>query len=206
MLFSSGGPMDSERSPHRERLQYRRRDDQGVPAAVAGGLVAASVAGSLFALLRATLGVRTIPERLLEWTLLFVPPEQFEAALLRFGFEAKRYALYGALAGMMLVLAVLGAVALRRRWSAWAILALGLGLWLFTMAVVMPLTDAGFFAVNLVDGAAAAVGGVLGGRARVLGDPGRRGPDVRSASRGAAPGRSVRRRGAFQAGRPAAGG
>jgi hypothetical protein len=33
------------------------------------------------ALLRATLQVRTIPERMLEWALLFVPPDQFEAAL-----------------------------------------------------------------------------------------------------------------------------
>ena len=96
------------------------------------------------------------------------------------------------------MLAMLGAVALRRRWSAWAILTLGLGLWLFTMAVVMPLTDAGFFAVDLVDGTAAAVGGylavaltysaTLAGVARRLG-PGRAGPQRDGRSIGVAPSR-----------------
>jgi DMSO/TMAO reductase YedYZ molybdopterin-dependent catalytic subunit len=128
---------------------------------LAGGAAAASAAGLLMAMLRWTLVVRTIPERVLEWSLLFVPPDQFEAVLLRFGFEAKRYALYAAIGGMLLLLAALGAFALWRRWSARAILALGLGLWLLTMLVIMPLTDAGFFAVALIDGTSAAIGGYL---------------------------------------------
>jgi DMSO/TMAO reductase YedYZ molybdopterin-dependent catalytic subunit len=190
--------MDSERSPHRERLQDRPRDDRGLPAAAAGGLVAASIAGGLFALLRATLGVRTIPERLLEWALLFVPPEQFEAALQRFGFEAKRYGLYTAIGGMLLLLAALGTLALWRRWTPSVLLTLGVGLWLFTMLVVMPLTDAGFFAVDLIDGTPAAVGGylavalaysaTLAGVARMFG-PGRAGPRRDGRSVGVAPSR-----------------
>ena len=62
---------------------------------------------------------------------------------------------------MVLVLAAIGAFALRRRWSARAILALGLGLWLFVMVVVMPLTDGGFFATALIDGTRATIGGYL---------------------------------------------
>jgi DMSO/TMAO reductase YedYZ molybdopterin-dependent catalytic subunit len=126
-----------------------------------GGTAAAAVAVLCMAILRWTLSVRTIPERVLEWALLFVPPDQFEAALMRFGFEAKAYALYAAVGGMFLLMAALGAFALRRRWSAATILALGLGLWLFAMLVVMPLTDAGFFAVALVNGTRAAIGGYL---------------------------------------------
>ena len=128
---------------------------------LAGGAAAAIAAGVSMAILRWTLVVRTIPERLLEWSLLFVPPDQFEAALLRFGFEAKRYALYTAVGGILLLLAAVGAYALWRRWSARAILMLGIGLWLFTMLVIMPLTDAGFFAVDLIDGTSAATGGYL---------------------------------------------
>jgi DMSO/TMAO reductase YedYZ molybdopterin-dependent catalytic subunit len=128
---------------------------------LAGGAVAAAVAVVCMAILRWTLSVRTIPERVLEWSLLFVPPDQFEATLMRFGFEAKRYALYAAVGGMLLLLAAIGAFALRRRRSAATILALGLGLWLFAMLVIMPLTDAGLFAVALVDGTLAAVGGYL---------------------------------------------
>ncbi len=59
-------------------------------ASLVGGL-AASVAAALgMALLRTTLRVRTIPERILGWLLLFVPQDAFEVALQRFGFEAKR--------------------------------------------------------------------------------------------------------------------
>src|SRR5687768_15652459 len=116
---------------------------------LAGGAAAAMTAGLSMAILRWTLVVRTIPERVLEWSLLFIPPDQFEAALLRFGFEAKLYALYAAVGGLLLLLAALGAFALWRRWSARAILALGIGLWLFTMLVIMPLTDAGLFAIDL---------------------------------------------------------
>jgi DMSO/TMAO reductase YedYZ molybdopterin-dependent catalytic subunit len=130
-------------------------------ASVVGGGIAAIIAAGAMALLRATLQVRTIPERIMEWALLFVPLDVFEAGLHRFGFDAKRYALYAAIAAMLLVLTALGAVALERRWSSRAITALGTGLWLVTMVVIMPLTDAGFFASALVDGMRATIGGYL---------------------------------------------
>jgi DMSO/TMAO reductase YedYZ molybdopterin-dependent catalytic subunit len=150
-----------------KELSSRNRDvsDRTMPShlvvALAGGAAAALAAGLAMAILRWTLVVRTIPERVLEWSLLFIPPDQFEAALLRFGFEAKLYALYAAVGGMLLLLAALGALALWRRWSGRAILAVGIGLWLFTMLVIMPLTDAGFFAIDLLDGSRAAIGGYL---------------------------------------------
>src|SRR5919198_1339632 len=57
------------------------------------GMAAAAGAAASMALLRWTLQVRTVPERLLEAALLVAPPGLFEAALQRFGFDAKRYAL-----------------------------------------------------------------------------------------------------------------
>jgi DMSO/TMAO reductase YedYZ molybdopterin-dependent catalytic subunit len=111
--------------------------------------------------LRSTLQVRTVPERILEWMLLFVPLDVFEAGLRRFGFDAKRYALGATVAGTLLLLAALGALALRRRWPDAGLVGLAGALWLFVMGVVMPLTSAGLFAVALVDGTAAAVGGYL---------------------------------------------
>lgn len=125
--------------------------------ATAGGAVASAIAMAGMALLRASVQVRTLPERVMEWLLLFVPLDLFEAALRRFGFEAKRYALYGAIVGMFLLLAALGVVVLRRRWSSLAIVALGLGLWLFTMVIIMPLTNAGFFTLSLINGSGTAV-------------------------------------------------
>jgi DMSO/TMAO reductase YedYZ molybdopterin-dependent catalytic subunit len=136
-----------------------RRKSSPLLASVAGGVIAALAAAMAMALLRWTLQVRSIPERVMEWLLLFVPLDLFEMGIQRFGFDAKRYALYAAIVGILVLLAALGAVALWRRWSTRAILALGLGLWLFTMVVIMPLTDAGFFALALVEGKRAAIGG-----------------------------------------------
>jgi len=127
-----------------------------------GGFAAALAAGLVMWVFRATLQVRSIPERVLEWLLLFVPLDLFESTLQRFGFSAKVYALYLAVAIMLGVLTWLGAIALRRRWPVLALLGLGVGLWLFTMVVIMPLTSAGFFAIALLDGKRATVGGYLG--------------------------------------------
>jgi len=105
--------------------------------------------------------VRTVPERLLEALLLFVPPDLFEAGLQRFGFDAKRYGLFGATAAMLAVMVIVGAVALRQRWSTAALAVLGVVLWLFVMLVVMPLTNAGPFAVEVIGGTRAAILGNL---------------------------------------------
>ena len=108
------GPPGRDRTPV-PPADRRRRVDAGLQAL--GGLLAAVAAELVLLVLRATLQVRSVPERVLEWLLLFVPLDVFEAGLRRFGFDAKRYALYGAVLGTLVVLAALGAVALRRRWS-----------------------------------------------------------------------------------------
>jgi DMSO/TMAO reductase YedYZ molybdopterin-dependent catalytic subunit len=131
------------------------------PLAVAGGVAASLAAAGLMFLLRLVAQVRTIPERLLEALLLFVPPDVFEAGLQRFGFDAKRYGLIGATIGMLAVLVILGAFALRSRWSTAALTVVGLGLWLFVMVVVMPLTNAGPFGVEIVGGTRSAILGNL---------------------------------------------
>jgi DMSO/TMAO reductase YedYZ molybdopterin-dependent catalytic subunit len=129
--------------------------------AVVGGVIASLVMGAGMLLLRSTASVRTIPERLLEWLLLFVPPGVFEAALQQFGFDAKRYGLDAAVLAMLAASAGLGYQVLRRGWPVPAIASLGPGVWLVIMLVVMPLTSAGIFATALLDGMAAAILGYL---------------------------------------------
>src|SRR5262249_6010791 len=95
-----------------------------------------------------TFQIRTLPERAMEYALRYVPPEQFEAAVTRFGTQAKVYALYGAVVVLALVLLGLGAAALRSR-SPSATWAVGAALWLFAMVVVMPLPGGGLFGSGL---------------------------------------------------------
>jgi len=129
--------------------------------AALGGVLAALTAGAGMLLLRSVLQVRSIPERVMEWLLLFVPPDLFEATLHQFGFDAKRYALDAAIADMLVLLALLGYLVLRRGWSVPIIAAVGLLVWLLVMLVIMPLTSAGVFALALLDGKRAAIGGYL---------------------------------------------
>ncbi|MBV8714028.1 MAG: molybdopterin-dependent oxidoreductase [Chloroflexi bacterium] len=126
-----------------------------------GGVAAALVFGLGMLLLRSTVGVRSIPERLMEWLLLFVPPGLFEAILQRFGFDAKRYGLDAAVLLALAALAWIGYEALWRGWSLPALGALGPALWLVVMLVIMPLTSAGVFASALVEGATANILGYL---------------------------------------------
>src|SRR5207302_332015 len=84
-----------------------------------------------------------------------------EAGLQRFGFDAKRYALYIAILATLATLTALGTVVLGRGWPGYAVLMFGIGLWLFVMLIVMPLTSAGWFATELLDGAWSAVMGYL---------------------------------------------
>src|SRR2546421_1836199 len=105
-------------------MRSLRKSSAVVPYLV-GGLSAAVAAGLGMALVRWALLVRTIPERVMEWLLLFVPVDVFEAGVIRFGFDAKRYALYASIAVTLALLAALGTYALRRRWSMGAIGATG---------------------------------------------------------------------------------
>ena len=135
---------------------------RGIPSwrtAMIGGSAAAVAAGAAMAFVRWALMVRTVPERIMEWLLLFVPLALFEAGLMRLGFDAKLYALYAGVGATLLLLAALGTLALRRRWSMGAIVILGLGLWLTIMLVILPITGAGVFATGLLDGTRANVGG-----------------------------------------------
>jgi DMSO/TMAO reductase YedYZ molybdopterin-dependent catalytic subunit len=129
---------------------------------IGGGFAAALAAGLVMGLIRSTLQVRSAPERLLEWMLLFVPADVFESTLQLFGSNAKRYALYLGVLVSLGLLTWLGAVALGRRWSLPVLLGIGLGLWLFTMLVIMPLTSAGFFAMGLLEGQRVTVLGYFG--------------------------------------------
>ena len=78
-----------------------------------GGLAAALVAWAGMWALRSTLQVRTLPERLMAWLLVFIPPNLFEAGLRQFGFDAKHYALFGAIVAMLALLTALVLVARR---------------------------------------------------------------------------------------------
>jgi DMSO/TMAO reductase YedYZ molybdopterin-dependent catalytic subunit len=103
----------------------------------------------LQATLREMWQIRTLPERVMEWVLLFIPLELFERGLQQFGPMAKEYALLGNMIGMALTLMLIGVLCLRAGWRSWRLLAIGPFTWLFTMAVVMPVTGAGFFATGL---------------------------------------------------------
>jgi len=114
------------------------------------GALATAVALVLQNVIRDTWQIRTLPERLMEWLLLFVPLDLFERGLQQFGADAKELALDGIFIGMAVLLLGIGALALRRGWSSWRLLGLGLGLWLLAMLVLMPLTGAGLFASALL--------------------------------------------------------
>src|ERR1051326_3107484 len=68
-------------------------------------------------LLRDTWQIRTLPERVMEWLLLFVPLDLFERGLAQFGADAKEIALTSTFMGMVLLLFLIGLLALRSGWS-----------------------------------------------------------------------------------------
>jgi DMSO/TMAO reductase YedYZ molybdopterin-dependent catalytic subunit len=150
--------MSGELAPVRRSLP---RHGVSAPSPVVGGVLAALVLAAATLVLRSTLQVRSVPERLVEWMLLFIPPSLFEAVLQRLGFDAKRYALYLTIIAMFGLFGGLGYVVLRQRWSLAVIGLVGLGVWLGVMLVIMPLTSAGVFAIDLLDGKRAAIGGYL---------------------------------------------
>jgi DMSO/TMAO reductase YedYZ molybdopterin-dependent catalytic subunit len=114
------------------------------------GGVATAVALLLQALIRDVWQIRTLPERVMEWLLLFVPLSLFEHGLQQFGANAKEIALVGTLVAMALLLLTLGTLAVRSGWTSWQLVGMGVLLWLLAMAVVQPLTGGGFFATGLL--------------------------------------------------------
>jgi DMSO/TMAO reductase YedYZ molybdopterin-dependent catalytic subunit len=118
--------------------------------AIGASLLATSVAMGLMFWARAVFQVRTLPERVMEWLLLFVPLDTFEQGIRTFGPQAKVLALYGGIAVMSASLFGLGLLALRRRWPGPAILAMALILFIIAMAGIMPLTGGGFFGSSLL--------------------------------------------------------
>jgi DMSO/TMAO reductase YedYZ molybdopterin-dependent catalytic subunit len=120
-----------------------------VTALVIGGM-ASGVAMLLQNLLRTAWQVRGLPERVEEWLLLFVPLDLFEQGLARFGADAKELALTAMVIGMAIVLAVIGSLVVYAGWRGWSLVGMGVGLWLLTMLVVMPVTGAGPFATGLL--------------------------------------------------------
>jgi hypothetical protein len=76
--------------------------------------LATTVAMLLQTLLRNTWQIRTLPERIMEWLLLFIPLDLFEQGLAQFGADAKELALTGTFIGMIVVLFLIGVFALER--------------------------------------------------------------------------------------------
>ena len=123
-----------------------RKGSMGWLIALGGSLLATLLTIGLMFWARDHFQVRTLPERMLEYALLFVTPENFEKGLAALGDQAKVVGLYAATAIMGLMLLGLGLVALGRRWSALAVAALAPLLYLVAMAGIMPLTGGGVFA------------------------------------------------------------
>jgi DMSO/TMAO reductase YedYZ molybdopterin-dependent catalytic subunit len=118
--------------------------------AVATALAASALPIVLMLWARSALQLRTLPERLMETFLLVIPPDQFEAAIEKYGPMAKDYALFGTNLAMFLGLFALGLFALRRGLPMAALLVLGAALWLVAVLVIFPITGAGLFATGLL--------------------------------------------------------
>ena len=133
------------------RVSPPRRSDNRptIATAIFGGLLAAAAAGALMLLLRAVGQVRSVPERLLEAVLIVAPLDIFVSGLQRFGFDAKRYALYASIAAVLLLLTVLGTLAIRCHWRP---LVVAIGVWVVLMLALLPASGAGLFATELVVG------------------------------------------------------
>ncbi|CAA9214511.1 MAG: hypothetical protein AVDCRST_MAG77-129 [uncultured Chloroflexi bacterium] len=116
---------------------------------LAWGVLAAVAAMGLTFALRAAFQVRTLPERMMEWLLLYVPIDAFASGIQTLGPQAKVLALYGSGAVMTASLVGLGALALWRRWSPLAVLGLAAALYIVAMGILMPLTGGGFFGAAL---------------------------------------------------------
>src|SRR5579859_2122266 len=115
--------------------------------AVLFGIPASTVAILLMFWARSAYQIRTLPERMMEWALQFVPTAAFEQGIQTFGTGAKELALIGNYVGFAITLIVIAALALRTGPRAFVVVAIAT--WLLAMAIVMPITGAGFFASDL---------------------------------------------------------
>ena len=122
----------------------------GWPQSVVIGCLASLAAMLLQNSIRGVWQVRSLPERVMEWLLLFIPLDLFERGLAQLGADAKVVALNGTIAGMAVLLAAIGALLIRANWGSTRLLGVGAVMWLITMAGIMPLTGAGFFASGLL--------------------------------------------------------
>ncbi len=120
------------------------------PPALLVGCLASGLAMLLQNVLRDMWQIRTLPERVMEWLLLFIPLDLFERGVQQLGGDAKEFALTGTIVGMAVVLAIIGALTIRAGWTSWRLLALSLGMLGVAMGIVMPVTGAGFFASRLL--------------------------------------------------------
>ncbi len=112
-------------------------------------VLAATAAMALSFALRAAFQVRTLPERMMEWLLLYVPIDAFASGIQSLGPQAKVLALYGSAAVMTAALVGLGVLSLWRRWSPPAVLGMAAALFLVAMGGLIPLTGGGFFGAAL---------------------------------------------------------
>ena len=111
------------------------------------GVPASAVAIGLMLAARYAYQIRTLPERMMDWSLQFIPLDLFEQGIQNLGTSAKEIALVGNYVGFTLTLILIGGLALRGGPRAFAIV--GAATWLVAMAVVMPITGAGMFATAL---------------------------------------------------------
>ena len=117
-------------------------------AAMWSALATLVAVGLQFAL-RGAFQVRTLPERMMEWLLLYVPIDAFASGIQSLGPMAKVLALYGSAAAMAAALFGLGLLALRRGWPPVGVIGLSAALFLVAMVGFMPLTGGGVFGLAL---------------------------------------------------------
>ncbi len=118
-------------------------------ASLLTSVVASVAAIALMFWTRNAFQIRTLPERVMEWVLLFVSSDTQEAGISQFGFQAKVYVLYLTVGGMALIMIALGTLVLRSLRSPWPVLLVGPILYLVAMGIVMPVTGGGLFGSDL---------------------------------------------------------
>ncbi len=118
-----------------------------VPRALAGVTAGLLGGGALFVVgtvLREALRVPTLPEVLAEWATFYIPFQLFEFMINNFRTGAKLMLFWGIMALLALVASGVGILYARRPTLRLAV-GLVVGLWGFTLLVVLPSSGMGFF-------------------------------------------------------------